>query len=396
MVTPIGLTTDESWDALINSKSGVGQLTRVDSTKHKTKIAAEVKNFNPADYIEKKEIKKMDTFIHYAIAAGQKAFADSGLKTDDSNAHRVGCIMGTGLGGLPEIEKAKIKHHESGRTSPFFIPMVIGNLAPGHIAIEHNLKGPNLSIATACASGLHAIGESYRYIKHGLCDAIVTGGAESAITDLAVSGFGAMKALSTRNDDPTAASRPFDKDRDGFVIAEGAGILILEEYEHAKNRGAKIYAEVAGYGASCDANHITTPHVDGATLSIKNAIEDAGIALDQYDYVNAHGTSTYYNDLNESQAIKNAFGSHAENIMVSSNKSMIGHCLGASGGIETAFSALTIAKSIVPATLNMNEAGEGCDLDYVPNVAREKQVRALVCNSFGFGGTNGTVVLKRV
>lgn len=396
MVTPLGLTKDESWNGLIQGKSGIAPLTRFESTDLKVKIAGEVKNFDPTKFIPAKEVKKMDLFIQYAIAAAKEALKESGLEVTEENAHRIGAITGTGLGGLYEIEKAKIKLVESGRTSPFFIPMVIGNLAPGHIAIEHNLKGPNLCVSTACASGLHAIGESYRYIKNGLCDAIVTGGCESAISPLAFTGFNSMKALALRNDEPEKASRPFDKDRNGFVIAEGAGILILEEYEMAKKRGAPIYAEVTGYGASCDANHITTPHVDGATLSIKNAISDSKMNIEDINYVNAHGTSTYYNDINESKAIINAFGDQAKKLMVSSNKSMIGHCLGASGGIEAAFTALTVAKSIVPPTLNCDEADPECTLDYVPNTARETKVTGAICNSFGFGGTNGTLVFKSV
>jgi 3-oxoacyl-[acyl-carrier-protein] synthase II len=396
LITPLGLKTGVSWQALINGKSGISTLTKLNPDDFKVKIAGEVKGFNPEDFIHIKEIKKMDTFIQYAIAAGLEAIEDSGIKIDEENSHRIGCITGTGLGGLTEIEKAKLKHAENGRISPFFIPMVIGNLAPGHLAIRHNLKGPNLSIATACASGIHAIGESYRHIKNNICDAMVTGGTESTISPLTFNGFNAMKAISNRNEEPEKASRPFDKDRSGFVIAEGAGIIVLEEYESAKKRGAKIYAEIAGYGASCDAHHITTPEPHGAALSMKNAINEASMNIEDFKYINAHGTSTYYNDINETKAIISVFGDLSKKLMVSSNKSMIGHCLGASGGIEAAFTALTIAKSIVPPTINLDEPDPECTLDYVPFTSREENVPAALCNSFGFGGTNGTLAFKKI
>jgi len=345
LITPIGLTRESSWQALINGKSGIALLTKLNPDDYNVKIAGEVKGFKPEEFIALKEIKKMDTFIQYAIAAGKEAIYDSGIQITEENSHRIGCITGTGLGGLAEIEKAKLKHSENGRISPFFIPMVIGNLAPGHLAIQYNLKGPNLSIATACASGTHAIGESYRYIKNGVCDAMVTGGTESTISPLTFNGFSAMKTLALRNDEPEKASRPFDKNRTGFVIAEGAGIMVLEEYESAKARGARIYAEIVGYGASCDAYHITTPAEHGAVLSMKNAMNEAALRVEDYAYINAHGTSTYYNDINETKAIISTFQSHSKKLMVSSNKSMIGHCLGASGGIAAAFTALTVARS---------------------------------------------------
>lgn len=396
LVTPIGLTKDESWDSLIQGKSGISALTKTDSTNFKVKIAGEIKGFKPEDYIPQKETKKMGAFIQYALAAGKEAIEDSGITITEENSHRIGCITGTGLGGIPEIESAKLKLHERGKTSAFLIPMVLANLAPGQLAIKYNLKGPNLCITTACASGIHAIGEAYRYIKSGICDAFITGGCEAALSPLIFTGFSAMKALSTKNEDPAKASRPFDRDRDGFVVAEGAGLLILEEYEMARKRGARIYAEIAGYGTSCDAYHITTPDVHGASLSMKNAISDSTTPIDNFTYINAHGTSTYYNDINETKAIHCVFGDHAKNLMVSSNKSMIGHCLGASGGIEGAFTALSIAKSIIPPTINLDHPDPECDLDYVPHLARQKNIAAALCNSFGFGGTNGTLVFKSI
>jgi len=396
LITPIGLTKKSAWNSLINGISGVRIISKFDSSGLKSKISGEVKGFNPANYIPLKEIKKMDSFIHYAIAAGSEAIDDSGIAINEENSHRIGCIIGTGLGGLPEIENAKLKLHERGKTSPFFIPMVIGNLASGHLAIKHRLMGPNLSIATACASGVHAVGEAYRYIKNGICDAVLTGGAEAAISPLTFNGFGAMKALSTRNENPEEASRPFDRDRDGFVVSEGAGLLVLEDADIARKRGARIYAEIAGYGASCDAHHITTPDVQGAALSIKNALSDSEIPSNEINYINAHGTSTYYNDINETKAINLVFGDHSKNLMVSSNKSMIGHCLGASGGIEAAFTALTVANSIIPPTINLKNPDPDCNLDYVPDTAREKKISYALCNSFGFGGTNGTLVFKTV
>ena len=396
MITPIGLTRESSWDALINGRSGITKLTRFDGEELKIRIAGEVKDFRPEDHIPPKEVKKMDTFIHYAIASAKEAMNDSGLTVDERNAARVGCIMGTGLGGLPEIEKAKMKLARTGRTSPFFIPMVIGNLAPAHLAIHYGMKGPNLSIATACASGLHAIGEAYRYIKNGICDAMLTGGSESALSPLAFTGFNSMRAISRRNDEPEKASRPFDRDRDGFVIAEGAGVLVLEDYELAINRNVPIYAEIVGYGTSCDAYHITTPNVEGAALCMRNALQESGIPIEDYSYINAHGTSTYYNDINETKAVLEVFGSHAAKLMISSNKSMIGHCLGAAGGIETSFTALTIARSIIPPTINLDNPDPLCTLDYVPGTAREKEVTAALCNSFGFGGTNGILALRKI
>ena len=390
------LAKNESWDSLINGKSGVSLLSKFDSSNFKVKIAGEVKGFNPEDYAPQKETKKMAAFIHYALAAGKEAIEDSGIKITEENSHRIGCITGTGLGGIPEIESAKVKLQERGKTSAFLIPMVLGNLAPGHLAIKYNLRGPNLCITTACASGIHAIGEAYRYIKSGICDAFITGGCEAALSPLIFTGFSAMKALSTSNEAPEKASRPFDKDRDGFVIAEGAGMLVLEEYEMARKRGARIYAEIAGYGVSCDAYHMTTPDVLGASMAMKKAISDSFTPIEAFAYINAHGTSTYYNDINETKAIHNIFGDHAKKLMVSSNKSMIGHCLGASGGIEAAFTALTVATSIIPPTINLDNPDPECDLDYVPHTAREKNIVVALCNSFGFGGTNGTLVLKSI
>ncbi len=399
LVTPLGIGVEETWSALIAGKSGVGEITRFDASDYATKIAAEVKGFNAEDFMSKKEAKRMEPFIAYSIAASRMALEDSGLKIDSSNGHRVGVFTGCGLGGLNMLEITARTVETAGpkRVSPFFIPLLIGNMAPGMISIQFGAKGPNSSVATACAAGAHAVGEAFEIIKHGKADAMITGGVESVITRTCIAGFGAMKAISTRNDDPLRASRPFDKDRDGFVVGEGSGILILESLEHAQARGAKIYAEMAGYGMSGDGYHMTSPPPDGdgASRCMLAAIEDAGIQPADIGYINAHGTSTQLNDLYETRAIKLAFGDAAGKVPVSSTKSMTGHLLGGAGGIESVFTALVIDRGILPPTMNLDTPGEECDLDYVPNVARQADVTYAMTNSFGFGGTNASLILKK-
>ncbi len=399
LVTPIGIGVENVWKNLISGKSGIGRITRFDPASLATQIAGEVKDFNPEQFIEKKEIKKMDTFIQYAIAAAKIAMEDSGIDMNAIKPERVGVVVGAGLGGLPGIEKYHRILIEEGpkRISPFFIPMVIANLAAGQISIIFGAKGPNSSTSTACAAGAHAIGDSAKYIQLGYADVMIAGGAESTITPLAIAGFNSMKALSTRNDEPERASRPFDKDRDGFVMGEGAGIIILEELEHARRRGARIYAEFAGYGLNGDAYHITAPDPEGegGRRCMEMALEDAGIDPSEVDYINAHGTSTYYNDILETKAIKRLFGEHAKRIMVSSTKSMTGHLLGAAGGVEAAFTVMSIYHEVIPPTINLENPDPECDLDYIPNQAREKRIRVAISNSFGFGGTNACLVFKR-
>jgi 3-oxoacyl-[acyl-carrier-protein] synthase II len=399
LVTPLGIGVDESWSALCAGKSGIGEITRFDTNGYGTKIAGEVKGFKPNDFMEKKEAKRMETFIAYAIAATRMALEDSGFTIDDTNAHRIGVLTGCGLGGLHmlEITAHTVETKGPKRASPFFIPMLIGNMAPGMISILFGAKGPNSSVATACAAGSHAVGDAFEIVKYGRADAMITGGVESVITRTCIAGFGAMKALSTRNDDPQKASRPFDKDRDGFVVGEGSGILILESLDHALERGAKIYAEVVGYGMSGDGYHITSPPPDGdgARRCMLAAFEYAGIEPGQIDYINAHGTSTPLNDLYESRAIKATFGDAAKKVAISSTKSMTGHLLGGAGGVETVFSALTIKHGIIPPTINHDTPGDECDLDYVPNVARKADVTYAMSNSFGFGGTNASLILKK-
>ncbi len=400
VVSALGTGTEKNWSALMAGKSGIDRITRFDASDLPSQIAGEVKDFNPEDFIDKKEVKKMDTFIHFALAAADMAMKDSGLQVTEENAERVGVVVGAGLGGLPAIEKYHEVLMNGGykKVTPFFIPMLIINLAPGHISIRFGAKGPNLSTVTACATGTHSIGDAYHIIKRGDADAMIAGGAESTITPLGIAGFNVMKALSTRNDDPAAASRPFDKGRDGFVMAEGAGIVVLEEYESAKKRGAKIYAEVVGYGATGDAYHITAPGPDGegAARCMKMALKNAGMNPEEVDYINAHGTSTHFNDLYETMAIKSVFGDHARKLMVSSTKSMTGHTLGAAGGIEAVYSLLAMERSTVPPTINYEEPDPECDLDYVPNQARQAEVRVAMSNSLGFGGTNGTLIFKKV
>ncbi|HET9882126.1 MAG TPA: beta-ketoacyl-ACP synthase II [Candidatus Binatia bacterium] len=400
LVTPLGTGVEKNWDALIAGRSGIRRISRFSNLEaYPSQIAGEVPDFSAADFIEPKEIKKMDLFIQYAVAAAAMAMTDSGLKIDTELAEQVGVIIGVGLCGIDTIETTKEAILQGGprKISPFFIPKVISNLAPGQIAIRHGAKGINLTPTSACASGTHAIGEAYHLIRRGLQDAVITGGAESAITPLAVGGFAAMKALSTRNDEPERASRPFDRDRDGFVIAEGSGVLILEERERALQRGAKIYAEVVGYAANGDAHHMTAPapEGEGAARCMRLALKDAGLAPTDVDYINAHGTSTEYNDANETMAIKKVFGEQAAKLAVSSTKSMTGHLLGAAGAVEGVFSALSLHHGLIPPTINYDNPDPQCDLDYVPNEARKADLKVVLSNSFGFGGTNACVILRR-
>lgn len=399
LITPLGLNTPSNWDALINGRSGIGPITRFDTSRFATTIAGEVKNFNPADFIEKKEIKKMDRFMHYAIAAADEALADSGLKITPENAERVGVVVGSGMGGLETLSNNEYTYlqHGPGRVSAFFIPGCVINLAPGQISIRTGARGPNFSTVSACATGTHTIGEAYHIIKRGDADAIISGGAESTITPIAIAGFNSMKALSTRNDQPEKASRPFDAERDGFVMGEGAGILILEELHHAEARGAKIYAEIIGFGMNSDAYHIAAPLPDGsgAAKCMELAYRSAGINAEDVDYINAHGTSTPANDFMETAAIKKAFREHAKKLLISSTKSMTGHLLGAAGGVETAITALALYHQIVPPTINYEHPDPDCDLDYVPNQARKADIHVGLSNSFGFGSTNAVIALKR-
>ncbi len=399
LVTPVGIGVDESWEAICAGKSGIGEITKFDTSAYQTKIAAEVKGFRAADFLPKKDAKRSQPFIAYAVAATRMAVEDSRLKIDSSNDTRIGVVTGCGLGGLSNLEKNTLVIHNKGprRVSPFFIPMLIGNMAPGMISIIFGAKGPNSSVATACAAGTHAVGDAFQIVKRGAADAMITGGVESVITKTCIAGFGAMKALSTRNDDPQKASRPFDRDRDGFVVGEGAGILIIEELEHALERGAEIYAEIIGYGMSGDGYHMTSPPPDGegAARCMQAAIDDAGISYEDMDYINAHGTSTPLNDLYETRALKSVFKDKAKKIPVSSTKSMTGHLLGGAGGLETVFTALTIKTGIIPPTINLENPGEECDLDYVPNKARKADINIAMSNSFGFGGTNAAIVLKK-
>ena len=400
VVSALGTGVEKNWDGLMTGRSGIDCITRFDASGFPTQIAGEVKDFNAEDYMPKKEIKKMDLFIQFALAAAEEAMQDSGLQVTEENAERVGVLVGAGLGGLPAIEKYHSAMLEGGykKISPFFIPMLITNLAPGQISMKFGAKGPNVSSVSACATGTHSIGDAYHIIARGDADAMIAGGTESTITPLAIGGFNVMRALSTRNDDPQAASRPFEKNRDGFVMAEGAGILVLEEYEAAKARGAKIYGEVCGYGLTADAHHLTAPAPggEGAARCMKMAINNAGISADEVDYINAHGTSTHFNDLYETMAIKTVLGNHAKNIMVSSTKGMTGHALGAAGGMEAAFALLAMERGVVPPTINYQEPDPECDLDYVPNEARQAEVKVAISNSFGFGGTNASLLFRKV
>ncbi len=400
IISPVGNSVDDAWASLMAGRSGITRITRFDPAAFASQIAGDVKDFDLAKYLSTKDARRMDTFIHFGLAAAIDAFKDSGLEVSDANRERIGVNIGSGIGGLQMIEETHKTYLADGprKISPFFIPATIINMISGHLSIMFGLQGPNLAVVTACTTGTHAVGEAGRMIEYGEADVMIAGGAESTICPLAIGGFAAARALSTRNDDPAAASRPWDKDRDGFVLGEGAGILVLEEYEHAKARGARIYCELIGYGKSADANHMTAPIEDGsgAARCMNNALKNAGINPDQVDYINAHGTSTPLGDLAETKAVKLALGEHAKKVMVSSTKSMTGHLLGAAGGIEAVFSALTIARGAVPPTINLVQADEGCDLDYVPNIARDAQVNIAVSNSFGFGGTNGTVIFGKV
>ncbi len=398
-ITPLGTGVQKSWDALLQGRSGISRITHFDPGDLPVHIAGEVKDFDPADYIEPKEIKKMDRFIHFALAASQMAVDDAQLKIDSSNADRVGVIIGSGIGGLPMIEHYTKVLNERGyrRITPFFIPMSIINLASGRVSIRFGAKGPNSAVVTACSSGSHAIGDAFKIIQRGDADVMIAGGSEAVISPLGVAGFTVMKALSRRNDEPEKASRPFDAERDGFVMAEGAGIVILEELEYARKRGARIYAEIVGYGMTGDAYHITSPSPDGdgAARCMSLAVKDAGVQPQEVDYINAHGTSTKYNDELETLAIKNVFGEHAHKLAVSSTKSMTGHLLGAAGGVEAVICVLSICNSIVPPTINLDNPDPECDLDYVPHRAREMEVRYALSNSFGFGGTNACLLFKK-
>jgi 3-oxoacyl-[acyl-carrier-protein] synthase II len=399
LITPLGIGTEQTWEALINGQSGIGPITRFDASDQASQIAAEVKDFNPEVWFEKKQAKNLDAFVQYAVAAAEIAWKNSGLSITEENANRVGVITGCGMGGLPTIEEYHSILQRKGprKITPFFIPRVIPNMPSGHISMRIGCKGPNLTQTTACAAGTHAVGEAFRHIVYGDCDIAITGGTESVICPLAVGGFSAMKALSTRNDDPATASRPFDVDRDGFVISEGSGMMVLEELESAQKRGATIYAEIIGYGQSSDAYHIAAPPEDGegAARCMAAALRDARLNPEDIDYINAHGTSTPLNDKCETQAIKTVFGDHAYKMMISSTKSMTGHMLGAAGGIEAAFTALTLHHGIIPPTVNLQRPDPNCDLDYVPLTAREVRVETAMSNSFGFGGTNGVVVFRR-
>jgi len=398
IISPLGIGLEENWDAVSNGRSGVTQVTKFDASDLPSRIAGEVKNFNAEDWVEKKEIKKMDPFLHYTLAVGQMAMQQSGLVIDESNEERVGVLVGSGLGGLETIEKYHTILLEQGvkRISPFFIPMLIVNLAPGHISMHFGCKGPNSSMVTACATGNHSIGEAFKIIQRGDADAMIAGGVEATITPLALGGFCAMKALSTRNDEPHRASRPFERDRDGFVIAEGGGLLVMEALETAQKRGANILAEIAGFACNADAHHITAPSPggQGAARCMQLALKDAGLNPEDLDYINAHGTSTQANDAAESQGMRRAFGSHADKLWISSTKSMTGHLLGAAGGVEAVFSILALQNGVVPPTINYENVDPECDLDYVPNTARERAIRTVMSNSFGFGGTNATLVFR--
>lgn len=400
IVSPVGNSVDEAWGNIVAGRSGIARITRFDASAFSVQIAGEVKNFELGKYLTPKDARRMDIFIHYGLAAAIDAFKDCGLEVTDANRERIGVNIGSGIGGLPMIEETHKVYLKDGprKISPFFIPGTIINMISGHLSIMYGLQGPNVAMVTACTTGTHAVGEAGRMIEYGEADVMIAGGAESCVCPLAIGGFASARALSTRNDDPEAASRPWDKGRDGFILGEGAGVMVLEEYEHAKARGARIYCELVGYGKSADANHMTAPVEDGsgAARCMNNAFRNAGINADQVDYINAHGTSTPLGDLAETKAVKLALGDHASRVMVSSTKSMTGHLLGAAGGIEAVFSALAVAHQTIPPTINLHEADEGCDLDYVPLTARQAKVNIAVSNSFGFGGTNGTVIFGKV
>jgi 3-oxoacyl-[acyl-carrier-protein] synthase II len=400
LVSPVGSTIPTAWDNLVNGRSGISMIDRFDTTDFAVKFAGLVRDFDADEYITKKDQKKMDTFVHYGIAAGMQALKDSGLEVTEENAERIGVAIGSGIGGIFGIEKTHAALLKGGprKISPFFIPSSIINMISGNFSIMHGMKGPNISIVTACTTGTHNIGDSARMIAYGDADVMIAGGAEMASTPLGMGGFAAARALSTRNDDPEGASRPFDVDRDGFVLADGAGVVLLEEYEHAKARGAKIYCELAGYALNSDAYHMTQPSEggEGAARCMKLALNDAGMNADDIDYINTHGTSTPAGDVAETKAVKAAFGDHAYKLAISSTKSMTGHMLGAAGGAEAVFSVLAIRDQIIPPTINLTNPDPECDLDYVPNTARETKIESVLSNSFGFGGTNGTLVFRKI
>ncbi len=398
LITPVGIGVKESWANIINGQSGIGKITKFDCSTFPSQVAGEVKNFDPLAYIPPKDARRMDTFIQFGIAAGIEAFKDSGIEVTDNNSERIGVSIGSGIGGINLIESTSDVFDEGGvrKVSPFFIPGTIINMISGNLSIMLNLKGPNVSIVTACTTGTHSIGDAARMIEYGDADVMLAGGSEAAITELSVAGFSAAKALSSRNDDPKTASRPWDKDRDGFVIGEGAGVMVLEEYEHAKQRGAKIYAELSGYGMSADAYHITAPNMDGPRRSIVNALKNANVNTDNVQYINAHGTSTPLGDLNETNAIKATFGDFAKKLVVNSTKSMTGHLLGGAGGIESVFTVLAIHNQISPPTINIFNQDPECDLDYCANEARSMKIDVALKNNFGFGGTNGSLVFKKI
>lgn len=397
-VSPVGNNIADTWDSILAGRSGIATITKFDASAFSTHFAGEVKGFNIEEYIPAKEARNMDTFIHFGIAAGVQAFQDSGLVVTEENADRIGVIVGSGIGGLPLIEATKEVLMERGprRITPFFVPASIINMISGNLSIKYGLKGPNLAIVTACTTGLHCIGSAARMIEYGDADVMIAGGAESTTSPLGLGGFASARALSSRNDDPATASRPWDKDRDGFVLGEGAGVMVLEEYEHAKARGAKIYAEVLGFGMSGDAYHITTPTVDGPRKSMLNALRNAGLNADQIQYLNAHGTSTPLGDLNETNAIKAGFGDHAYKMTINSTKSMTGHLLGGAGGLESVLTVLAVKNQVSPPTINIINQDPECDLDYCANIAREMKIDYAMKNSFGFGGTNGTLIFAKI
>ncbi|MDX9717130.1 MAG: beta-ketoacyl-ACP synthase II [Thauera sp.] len=398
VISPVGNTVPEAWNNLIAGKSGIGPITRFDASNFASRVAGEVKDFDVSAYLSPKEARRMDVFIHYGMAAGIQAIRDSGLEVTEANADRIGVNIGSGIGGLPMIEETHNDFLGGGprKISPFFIPGTIINMISGNLSIMFGMKGPNLAVVTACTTGLHAIGMSARMIEYGDADVMVCGGAESTVTNLAIGGFSSAKALSTRNDDPATASRPWDRDRDGFVLGEGAGVMVIEEYEHAVRRGAKIYAELGGFGMSGDAYHMTAPDTDGPRRSMLNALKNAGVNHDQVQYLNAHGTSTPLGDKNETEAIKLAFGvENARKLVVNSTKSMTGHLLGGAGGVESVFTVLAVHNQISPPTINIFDQDPECDLDYCANVAREMKIDVALKNNFGFGGTNGTLVFRR-
>lgn len=400
MLSPLGNCPESTWQNLLLGKSGISNIEHFDTSAYTTKFAGLIKNFDAQDYMARKEAKKMDLFIQYGVAAGVQAFKDSGLEIDDVNTHRIGVAVGAGIGGLGLIEENFEKLLKGGprKLSPFFVPSTIINMISGHLSMMHDLRGPNISIATACTSGVHNIGHAARMIAYGDADAMLAGGAEKASTRTGMGGFGAARALSTRNDAPEQASRPWDKDRDGFVLGDGAGVLVLEEYEHAKARGAKIYAELAGFGMSADAFHMTSPPAngEGGARAMENALNDAKVCKSKIGYINAHGTSTPAGDIAETNAVKSVFADHAYNLMMGSTKSMTGHLLGAAGAIETIFTVQSLVNNVVPPTINLDNPSEGCDLDYIAHTARDTNLEYALCNSFGFGGTNGSLIFKKV